>query len=263
MDFSKKTQKDLITKTSYSNIVIFKDSDFNFLYKKTERVSTAIYLITNLMNTEEPIKWQMRKICLDLLDSVMTLSNTTLSARDSQIREISKTLFHLISLYDISYHAGFISLMNYQIVKEELNKLTEFLNGYNQNDADSRNNMFAGDFFQKDIEKDIEKNRQNKDSFKDRAYKGHTPEMSDKMSYKSIKDNTTNQTVNKSHDRNERRDKIINIIKQKKVVSVKDVSNLIKDTSEKTIQRELISMVDDGILEKEGERRWSRYMLKN
>ena len=42
---------------------------------------------------------------------------------------------------------------------------------------------------------------------------------------------------------------------------IKDVSPLIKGCSEKTIQRELLSMVKSGILKKEGEKRWSKYSL--
>jgi hypothetical protein len=42
---------------------------------------------------------------------------------------------------------------------------------------------------------------------------------------------------------------------------IKDVSPLIEGCSEKTIQRELMSMVHNGTLKKIGEKRWSRYSL--
>ena len=32
--------------------------------------------------------------------------------------------------------------------------------------------------------------------------------------------------------------------------------------SEKTLQRELVSMVTDGVLKKEGTKRWSKYFIK-
>jgi len=46
-------------------------------------------------------------------------------------------------------------------------------------------------------------------------------------------------------------------------VSIKEIAAVLPDLSSKTIQRELLSMVDDGLLIKKGERRWSRYSLKN
>jgi predicted HTH transcriptional regulator len=56
-----------------------------------------------------------------------------------------------------------------------------------------------------------------------------------------------------------RRDRILSIIKDKGEATIKDVSVLVTDFSEKTIQRELMSLIKEGVLIKEGERRWSRY----
>jgi hypothetical protein len=40
-----------------------------------------------------------------------------------------------------------------------------------------------------------------------------------------------------------------------------DQFSAIVSCGEKTLQRELVSMVKDGVLKKLGEKRWSRYML--
>lgn len=61
--------------------------------------------------------------------------------------------------------------------------------------------------------------------------------------------------------KNSRQSIIINLLKRKKEIMIKDVSPLIDGCSEKTIQRELLAMVGQGILRKEGEKRWSRYSL--
>ena len=61
--------------------------------------------------------------------------------------------------------------------------------------------------------------------------------------------------------KNERQQIILDIIKEIGESSIKDISDNIKDCSEKTIQRELLSMVANGVLKKEGERRWSKYYL--
>ncbi len=55
---------------------------------------------------------------------------------------------------------------------------------------------------------------------------------------------------------------IINELRNKGQLTVKDLAEKIKDCSEKTIQRELLSLVGSGVLRKEGERRWSRYSVK-
>ena len=63
-----------------------------------------------------------------------------------------------------------------------------------------------------------------------------------------------------------RRETIIKVIKNKpEGVSIKDivlaVRSLGEETGEKTLQRELISMIKDNVLKKTGEKRWSQYSL--
>jgi DeoR/GlpR family transcriptional regulator of sugar metabolism len=59
----------------------------------------------------------------------------------------------------------------------------------------------------------------------------------------------------------ERRDQIIAVIKRKKYVSIKDITLFVRNISEKTIQREIVAMVEEGVLKKEGNKRWSTYSL--
>ena len=59
-----------------------------------------------------------------------------------------------------------------------------------------------------------------------------------------------------------RRDRILDIIIEKGEVAIKDISDIITDCSEKTIQRELNDMIKDEKISKTGERRWSRYSIK-
>jgi DeoR/GlpR family transcriptional regulator of sugar metabolism len=53
----------------------------------------------------------------------------------------------------------------------------------------------------------------------------------------------------------------LSLIRSKKTVSIKDISSMIRGVSEKTVQRELISLIEQRIVLKQGERRWSTYSL--
>lgn len=59
---------------------------------------------------------------------------------------------------------------------------------------------------------------------------------------------------------NSRAEIILKIINENKRVSIKDISKIVRDCSEKTIQRELIALMQRGFVRKEGERRWSVYV---
>ena len=56
--------------------------------------------------------------------------------------------------------------------------------------------------------------------------------------------------------------RILTLLRARSNLSIKDFASVISDCSEKTIQRELLELVEKGIIKKEGERRWSTYSLK-
>ncbi len=53
---------------------------------------------------------------------------------------------------------------------------------------------------------------------------------------------------------------ILELVRKKKSLSIKEIAAVIKDCSEKTIQRELGSLIQQGLVRKVGERRWSLYL---
>lgn len=61
--------------------------------------------------------------------------------------------------------------------------------------------------------------------------------------------------------KNDRQTLILSTIRSKGESSIKDLTDIIRGCSEKTIQRELIALVGSGDLLKTGERRWSRYSI--
>jgi hypothetical protein len=67
----------------------------------------------------------------------------------------------------------------------------------------------------------------------------------------------------KSRDvaKDSRRSLILGFLKGKDWTSIKDISEAIGGCSAKTIQRELSDLVQQGVLKKKGDRRWSRYLL--
>jgi hypothetical protein len=269
-------QKGLNVPNNNNSLAIFKDNKFNYLYQKSDRIVTAIYLVTNFMSPEEPLKWQIRKSLLQMLDSIMELGNASMSDMDSIIRDISTKLFQIITLFDVAYRSGFISHMNYEIISAELANLASLVSEYDEENNLSKSQIIKMEHFS--VTQELIKDGRNntvETSLKD-IYKGHNTKRQDNVFYKNNTTVKTNQNKRqsgvlmnnsnatkqkKTRVNTNRRDQIISIIKQKGEVSVKDISDVIKDTSEKTLQRELIAMVSDNVLKKTGERRWSRYSM--
>ncbi len=61
--------------------------------------------------------------------------------------------------------------------------------------------------------------------------------------------------------KDDREKRILEVIRDKGIVSIKDISSVVFDVSEKTIQRTLQLLIDKGQIKKEGERRWAKYQL--
>jgi predicted HTH transcriptional regulator len=59
-----------------------------------------------------------------------------------------------------------------------------------------------------------------------------------------------------------RREQILALFVKGVDVSIKDIAARIKGCSEKTIQRELNALLYDNVIERIGEKRWSRYVLR-
>ena len=57
----------------------------------------------------------------------------------------------------------------------------------------------------------------------------------------------------------DRRATILHFVLQNKGVSIKEICAVVPECSEKTVQRELTALIADGLIKREGERRWSVY----
>ncbi|MCC7004708.1 hypothetical protein IT397_02205 [Candidatus Nomurabacteria bacterium] len=246
------------------DIALFRnDSVFFFVHKKSEKIVSAIYLITNFFSSNEPLKWSLREASLSLIKDIISLSRKSLSEREGVVRSVASLISEIISLLEVCYLGGFISEMNYSVLKKELISLANNLDTRENNQKSVNNLFFNDEFFAVKIPEQT--NAQ-----------AHLPQNIHKGQMSVIKDTRINRpTISKVQklavkrqepaapraDKNERQKDIIETLKKYKELGVADFKPIIKDCSEKTIQRELLSLVSKGVLKKVGERRWSRYSL--
>ncbi len=73
------------------------------------------------------------------------------------------------------------------------------------------------------------------------------------------KDSQKGQQSSTFKVQSERTERILEYIRRQGSVSIKEIASTIKGCSEKTIQRELISLIQAGLVRRVGERRWSHY----
>src|SRR5665213_1654887 len=91
------------------------DSYGLFVFKKTERIVTAIYLLTGLMSDKEPMKEKLRELATDMLGNVFAMSERVWGEESFQ-KNLSNLISEISVLFDIAERTKMISNMNYVII---------------------------------------------------------------------------------------------------------------------------------------------------
>ncbi len=235
-----KTKNDLqVKKDIDSSSFINGDAEFAFIFKKTEKLASAVYMITNLFSDNEPMKWSLRKKVSELLSYIITYKDIRQSDLPNFSNNAKTRISELVSFLEVSMLSGLVSQMNFSILKQEFYNLVEALSTSSMK-ADSASSLIPRSFFNTALPQTFV-SRPVENVIKD------TISLKDNVGFKS----TNRQNI------------ILGLLKKKKDLTIKDIAVIIKDVSEKTIQRELIALIEAGVLKKTGERRWSKYSLNN
>ncbi len=238
-------------------------SERAYIFGKLERLAHAVVLILSQTGSAHPL---VERLESGVLDSVREAAAGASELEQSFLVSI---VLEIVSLVRIASTAGIISEKNAVVLTEEymllLQRLSqpsvqglmlraEDLIGEDEQIVDTRSLPSPiGALFSESTSRTLPRvsKRQNEQVL-GRISKGHK-----NIQALSLRNETDRQT-SRHTDRSRR---IVDIIATKGVVSIRDVASVITDCSEKTLQRELLSLVDIGVLKKEGERRWSTYRL--
>jgi|CXWL01.1.fsa_nt_gi hypothetical protein len=244
-DIQKDTKKDVQNKELGNTSLLnkFKDlllNDYHtFLIRKTEKLTSALYVITGFLPSDEPVRNRLRVCSLDLIERAAhpaLLSEEGLSAFIARTSEIGAIL-------QTARSAGLISPMNAELLSEEYAHLAEFVKKNSQEIRESNAGRKEEEVL--NIEGLTE------------SYKGQTnaKPLAAKKAYKP------SGKVSNDKGHSDRKRLLMELLNKKDKISIKDAVSVIKSCSEKTLQRELLSLVEEGIAVKEGERRWSTYRM--
>ncbi len=204
-------------------VSLFQNDFHRYAVQKAERLAAAVHVVTNFLDKDEPLRREMRRAALDVVRLAAEL--TAMGAQDT----LSARTAEVASLLDVASRSQLVSAMNAKLITEEYVSLTAFV-------------------------------RDRYVSMKDKLIS--VSDIERPMSFTSVKDKVEYRTKYRtSTSDTTRRGEIMNLLNVKDKISVKDAAQSMPGVSEKTIQRELVSMVTDGVLVREGERRWATYRL--
>jgi hypothetical protein len=242
----------------YGDKVLLHKSLFENINKKTEKLVTALYMVTDCMDLGDAIKGRLRLLGVDLLSDVYKLLELVPINKHTHISMCLSHINEILSLINISATLGYVSEMNTTILKKEFTKLASELKSLQSDDK-----HFTFTLDQKMFSIDHDENNGNLASqiIKDKRSLSMSFINSPRNNYLPKEQSDPGRNLINKEDRGL---KILQLIKDKQVggdgVSIKDISSAFMDVSEKTIQRELNSLVSKGQLKKLGAKRWSKYL---
>jgi hypothetical protein len=236
---------------------------------KTERLASAVHLVTGLMDTKEAIRGELRSVSLSAISDLYFLNQNS-TDRGLVSDKILKKVAHITSLLEVCFTGGLISEMNHSILRDEYFKLKEVLTNFQLTEG-VESFLLPSQFFGPELTA-IENLDEKKLSLKDTVSMSLMNNKKDrKLATKQVdvledkKDKSTNP---RKSNKDARQELILKVIKDGVEYTIKDIISDVSiidpqvDCSNKTIQRDLLELVSNGALAKTGERRWSRYSRK-
>ena len=207
-------------------------------HNKTNKLITAIYMVTDIMDKEEPLRNKLRTLGTEIIsDMHATPGNAP--------NKISETL----SFLDIASAINLISEMNSTILKKEFLGLKRSIEGTH------RSPVALSELFAESEERELLPASPKGQKTRIGVQRGGT-----------LLHALRNVSDKSNEHRDQRKENIKNVLKDKAGgMSIRDIGEALKSKgqaiSEKTLQRELVSMVKDNLLYRTGEKRWARYFL--
>ena len=239
----------------------------NFVLAKNGRLVSALYMVTNVLTDSEPLKWKLRELALNtLLAANLSFKPWTESAvagggseKFVGVERLMSQIGELLSLITVALNGADVSPMNFTILKQEYEALKNLL-AANFSPTNFRSYLFTGG-----------ENRLSRleptspllpaieNTFSVRPEAVRSPSLF--VSAVDVKKEARGFVKSAIGPKGGRQDAIWDYLKGRDWTSIKDIAKAIAGCSVKTIQRELVDMVALAVLEKTGERRWSRYRL--
>ena len=223
-------------------------------YRRAERICAAIYLMTNHIPSAERARDEIRAQANALLSDVLSLRDDMRSPQSVAVRSTTSTVRHLISLVRMLTIAGYVSVQNAETMVAALDELALFL-------ASSQRSMLSENITINreelmDVREATQRTRTIVQSIKD------TREVSVITDSTIVKDTKpTAPRAAGAHGMSLRSQTILDILRTGGSLGIKDIAANVPEFGEKTIQRELVTLVAQGKVKQLGLKRWSRYSI--
>ena len=208
---------------------------------RLQKLTNALYRVTDLLSDREPLKWILRNKALKIYDIFsLLLSDIDIKDKNKKLNEGLSYLSQIINILGMMSNGDSLFYKNFEILNKEYNNLKLFVQG-------ERETIIS------DIKFLPEFSALNKSSNK-KDFKANKT-INNKISIGQ----ENNYSIGQNNKAVERRNKILEILKTQGPKTISEITPSFLGISEKTIQRDLIFLVKTNKIKAEGEKRWRKY----
>lgn len=223
------------------------ESYYQHIFKKTEKIISVVFYILNNIEVEKRSETHTSNLASKAHfaheNALRTLEVKPANAREV-LEQFAQSLIGLESTFRVVSSAGVVSPEVLAVVSGEIGGVLRGLNQYINPAEAFPGNLFGG--------------------IAEAPGARRGAAVSENQSARrasASRESGTAATLSVVPQGNDRRVRIATILGAKGEATIKDISEIITDVSEKTIQRELNAMIDENVVKRQGERRWSKYSL--
>lgn len=250
--------------TKQSRTYIRDNEAFVFFVSRAHKIASAIYLVTDLFDVREPLRWSLRSNVLDVVSSTASMLSSG-AATPSSFVSVKHTIEEVLFMIETAGRSRLVSKMNRDVLFREIEAFVSELDSFVR-DMGSNGTRTLESIFQSHTSVPQLPEQKLDDVYKgqfkgQQSYTNKQPRPASSPTRTTPSSQQTKDKQTQTSAAPDRRQRIISILKDKGAVTIKDIAAVIPDCSEKTIQRDLADMVSSGAVKKTGERRWTTYFL--
>ena len=115
------------------------------LYKKTERLGSAVFLVSESVMGAEELKTKIKQLVISLISNCVEIKDSNTSEKIKLLSKMESILLEITSLFDIASVSGLVSSMNASILKQEFDSIIKNINelkNYYSNSKEISSNFF-------------------------------------------------------------------------------------------------------------------------
>lgn len=236
------TKDNTINDSNFKKL-INNDNYYRHIFKKTEKIISVVFYIINNTDTEKKTETLISLIASKAHfaheNALRTLEVKPVSSKEV-LEQFAQSLVGLESTLRIAAAANIISAEVLAVMVGEIDAVLRGLKTFIHSNTNNDDLLFSQSYpsvFSSEIPApQVHKERKR------------TP-------------TATSELPKNTSGSGDRRERIKTILEAKREATIKDISEIITDVSEKTIQRELNAMIDENLVKRQGERRWSKYSI--